>query len=152
MNIFYNPKVETPRLPSFGIDLDDEKDPATVFGNIPQQDDDRSKANDESNNPERWSLTGYIYRIFNTVRFYYDKDFLIKNMFFRKGIGTIPMKGYNWLNFFLSKKSKQEMFVLGAKAATEFLIQFNWEEYKTARKDMHAELIKNQPPKNLSSN
>jgi hypothetical protein len=32
INIFYNPKVDKPRLPSFGIDLNDEKYPADVFG------------------------------------------------------------------------------------------------------------------------
>ena len=147
MNIFYNPKVDVPRLPSFGIDLDDEKDPATVSGDKLQTGNDKTQTNDEGNDAEQWSLTGYIYRIFNTVRFYYDKDFLIKNMFFRKGIGTIPMKGYNWLNFFLDKKSKQEMFVLGAKAATEFLLNFNWEDYKAARKDMQDKLTTNQSSK-----
>jgi hypothetical protein len=49
------------------------------------------------------ALPGYISRLFNTVRFYYDKDFLIKNAFYKQGIGCIPLKGYNWLNFFLDK-------------------------------------------------
>lgn len=141
INIFYNPKVDVPRLPSFGIDLDDEKDPAAVFGDKAKDAaDDKNKTDDEGYKAESWSITGYIYRIFNTVRFYYDKDFLIKNVFFKKGIGSIPLKGYNWLNFFLNKQSKQEMFVLGAKSATEFLIHFNWEEYKTARKEMQEKL------------
>ncbi len=153
MNIFYNPKVDVPRLPSFGIDLDDEKDPAAVFGDKAKDaTDDKNKTDDEGYKAESWSITGYIYRIFNTVRFYYDKDFLIKNIFFKKGIGTIPLKGYNWLNFFLDKQAKQEMFVLGAKTATEFLIDFNWPEYKDARKDMNNKLKQVQTPVTNNSN
>ena len=90
---------------------------------------------------EKWGFGGYLYRIFNTVRFYYDKDFLLKNTFFKQGIGVIPLKGYGWLNFFLDDKAKQQMFVLGAKAATKFLLEdFNWQEYKQARVVMQNKL------------
>ena len=143
INIFYNPKVDKPRLPSFGIDLNDEKYPGDVFGEpwkiTPPNE---SNMDDEGNNAESWSLTGYISRLFNTVRFYYDKDFLIKNAFYKQGIGCIPLKGYNWLNFFLDKKSKQEMFVLGAKTATAFLLEFKWSDYKDARMQMQKDLTK----------
>ncbi|HET7119437.1 MAG TPA: patatin-like phospholipase family protein [Hanamia sp.] len=122
INIFYNPKVVVPRLPSFGIDLDD------------------SKPEDKSTNAIDWTIMGYLGRMFNTIRDYYDKDFLLKNKFFEKGIGKIPLSGYNWLNFFLSDKDKINMFVLGAKAATQFLIDFNWENYKNDREKMHAKL------------
>ena len=57
------------RLPSFGINLDD------------------SKPDDQKNNASEWSITGYLGRIFNTIRFYYDKDFLLKNRMYEKGIG-----------------------------------------------------------------
>lgn len=141
INIFYNPKVDVPRLPSFGIDLDDEKDPGDVYGEewrqMPATD---SHTNDESEDSENWSLTGYIYRLFNTVRFYYDKDFLIKNRFYKKGIGSIPLKGFNWLNFFLNDEEKKKMFVLGAKTATAFLLNFDWQEYKAGRKEMQVKL------------
>ncbi len=123
INIFYNPKVVVPRLPSFGIDLDD------------------SKPEDKSPNAIHWTIMGYLGRMFNTIRDYYDKDFLLKNKFFEKGIGKIPLSGYNWLNFFLSDKDKINMFVLGAKAATGFLIDFNWDDYKNDRKKMQAKLV-----------
>ena len=45
---------------------------------------DESTVNDQGKHAENWSLTGYIYRLFGTVRSYYDKDFLIKNSFFKK--------------------------------------------------------------------
>ena len=126
INIFYNPNVVVPRLPSFGIDLDD------------------SKPQDKSTNAINWTIMGYLGRIFNTIRDYYDKDFLIKNKFFEKGIGKIPLSDYNWLNFFLSDKDKINMFVLGAKAATQFLIDFNWDDYKNKRVVMHAKLEEKQ--------
>jgi NTE family protein len=128
INLFYNPKVITPRLPSFGIDLDD------------------SKPGDTGMHAEGWSLLGYFGRIFNTIRFYYDKDFLIKNKVFKKGIGTIHLQGYNWLNFFLTDEDKINMFAKGAEAATHFLKHFNWEKYKTARTEMKHKLIKEQIP------
>jgi NTE family protein len=122
INLFYNPKVAHPRLPSFGIDLND------------------GDAADAGMNAESWSLAGYAGRMFNTIRFYYDKDFLLKNKVYQKGIGTIPLAGYNWLNFFLKDEDKIDMFVRGAKAATEFLISFDWEDYKNDREAMRQEL------------
>jgi NTE family protein len=59
---------------------------------------------------------------------------------YQKGIGTIPLAGYNWLNFFLKDEDKIDMFVRGAKAATEFLISFDWEDYKNDREAMRQEL------------
>jgi NTE family protein len=122
INIFYNPKVITPRLPSFGIDLDD------------------SKPDDADKNATAWSLFGYFGRMFNTIRFYYDKDFLLKNKVYEKGIGKIPLSGYNWLNFFLSDSDKIDMFVRGVKSATQFLIEFDWDAYKNDRATMQVTL------------
>lgn len=128
INIFYNPKVITPRLPSFGIDLDD------------------SKPDNTSKNATSWDLLGYFGRMFNTIRYYYDKDFLLKNKVYEKGIGKIPLAGYNWLNFFLSDQDKIDMFVLGAKAATKFLMEFDWEDYKNNRTIMQMTLNKEKLP------
>ncbi len=122
INIFYNPKIVVPRVPSFGIDLDDTKPVETT------------------KRATNWSFVGYFGRMFNTIRFYYDKDFLLKNKVFEKGIGKIPLSQYNWLNFFLSDKDKIDMFVLGAKAATDFLLKFDWDTYKNKRTIMQVTL------------
>ena len=147
INIFYNPDVMVPRLPSFGIDLDDTKLPedCKISATVEEREVDESAKKDESRRPEDWSFGGYFYRMFNTARFYYDKDFLIKNAFYKKGIGTISLGGYNWLNFFLKDEDKIRMFVLGAKAATTFLENFNWDEYKNERNKMQQTLQKIHP-------
>ena len=118
INIFYNPKVITPRLPSFGIDLDD------------------STPEDDTKNASSWTLLGYFGRMFNTIRYYYDKDFLLKNKVYEKGIGKVPLSDFNWLNFFLSDQDKINMFVRGARAATDFLKGFDWDSYKNNRIEM----------------
>ncbi|MEZ2443310.1 patatin-like phospholipase family protein [Chitinophaga sp. RCC_12] len=126
ISIFFNPNVTVPRLPSFGIDLDD------------------SKPADKQENAFSWSLTGYFGRMFNTIRNYYDKDFLLKNEVYQRGVGKVDLSSdqYNWLNFFLSDKDKIDMFVLGAKAACEFLRNFDWETYKNDRTDLQIQLKK----------
>ncbi len=126
INIFYNPKIMIPRLPAFGIDLDD------------------SLPADKTKTATSWTLGGYMGRMFNTIRSYYDKDFLLQNKMFSKGIGKIHLSKFNWLNFFMKPEEKIEMFVLGAQAACEFLKNFNWEEYKNNRMEMHIELNKHK--------
>ncbi|PZF74361.1 patatin-like phospholipase family protein [Taibaiella soli] len=117
INLFYNKDVNLPRLPTFGIDLDD------------------SKPQDKNNQPDDWSFTGYVGRMFNTVRFYYDKDFSLKNKMMNLGVGKVPVSEYNWLNFFLNNEQKIDLFAKGAEAATQFLESFDWEEYKGKRQD-----------------
>ena len=116
-SIFYKPNIEKARLPTFGIDLDDSTMP------------------NKSEDPANWSLDGYLGRMFNTIRYYYDKDFLLKNKVFEKGIGKIPLSGFNWLNFFIKDEEKKEMFARGAEAATCFLMKFDWGKYMSDRDD-----------------
>jgi NTE family protein len=130
INIFYNPKVIEPRLPSWGIDLDDT--------------DPNEKTDEKENVP--WSLTSYLGRLFNTIRYYYDKDFLIKNNVFKKGIGKIPLSEFNWLNFFISDQEKLKMFIRGAQSATSFLLTFDWPSYQQQRTQMQMILNEKQKP------
>jgi NTE family protein len=130
ISIFYNPNVVVPRMPTFGIDLDDEKP--------------KTKTNETTST--KMSLGGYMYRMFNTVRFYYDKDFLLKNDLYKKGIGRIKVFDFNWLNFSISDEEKIGLFVRGAQAAGEFLLgsakqsAFNWQEYKAQREVVHEKI------------
>lgn len=115
INLFFNKNVREPRLPTFGIDLDD------------------STPEDKQDVPENWSLGGYLGRMFNTVRFYYDKAFSLKNRVMYKGVGKVGVAEYNWLNFFLTNEQKLDLFAKGAEAAKTFLDGFDWEEYKRER-------------------
>jgi NTE family protein len=127
INIFYNPKVVEPRLPSWGIDLDDS--------------DPNKKTTKTDAVP--WSFTIYLGKLFNTIRYYYDKDFLIKNNVFKKGIGKISLYEFNWLNFFISDQEKLKMFIRGAEAARDFLMGFDWPKYQQERIQMKITLDEN---------
>ncbi|WP_119080835.1 patatin-like phospholipase family protein [Chitinophaga alhagiae] len=121
INILYNPEVTIPRLPTLGIELNDA-----------------TPADNTLNQADNLGLADYLGKLFNTVRYYYDKDFLLKNSLFRKGIGVIDVHAYNWLDFNIPSDKQRELFVLGAQAAGKFLLEdFNWEEYKTARIVVH---------------
>lgn len=116
LNIFYNPRITIPRMPSFGIDLDDS---------LPQV--------DRGANSHKWELGSFMGKMLNTMRGYYDKDFVLKNKVYERGVGSVKLNEFNWLNFFLTDQDKIAMFVKGAKAATQFLENFDWEEYKKER-------------------
>ena len=96
-----------------------------------------------------WSLTSYLGRLFNTIRYYYDKDFLIKNNVFKKGIGKISLSEFNWLNFFISDPEKLKMFIRGAQSATNFLLNFDWPSYQKERTQMQIILNEKQKPEDV---
>ncbi|HMG16511.1 MAG TPA: patatin-like phospholipase family protein, partial [Saprospiraceae bacterium] len=99
ISIFFDPIIVIPRLPTFGINLDD------------------STKDENAEDPENWSTGSYAGRLINTMRSNYDKDFLLKNAVYSKGIGSIKLSNYNWLNFFLTKDEKLAMLIEGAKSA-----------------------------------
>ena len=105
---------------------------------------DDTKPDERYKHATRWSLSRVLCpHVQYHIWYYYDKDFLLKNNVFEKsGIGKIPLADYNWLNFFLSDQDKIDMFVLGAKAATKFLLEFEWETYKNDRTTMQVTLNK----------
>jgi len=128
ISLFFNPKLSVPRLPTFGIDLDD------------------SFETDEEKDSGLWGLQAYLGRMLGTLRGYYDKDFLLQNKAYEKGIGKVRLgKEFNWLNFFLTEEEKKALFVRGAEAATEFLLNFNWEAYKEEQSAMRKEVSKTKP-------
>ena len=66
---------------------------------------------------------------------------------YEKGIGKIPLSDYNWLNFFLSNQDNIDMYILGVKTATKFLIEFDWDAYKNDRTTMQVILNSNKESK-----
>jgi NTE family protein len=43
---------------------------------------------------------------------------------------------HNWLNFSMSNDDKLDLFAIGAEAAADFLGTFDWENYKSIRRDL----------------
>jgi predicted acylesterase/phospholipase RssA len=118
-SLFHKPKVKQSRIPTFGIRLYDST----------------------TQTPNGYkSIGSYIWSIFNTTRYYFDKDFLIKNKYYEKCICEIDLKEFNWLNFFLSEKEKLEMFKKGVDEACKFLKNFDWEQFKKERDKGIAEI------------
>ncbi len=113
INVFYNPQYPVPRMPTFGIRLQD--------GII--------DAANRSNN----SFINYIASLFATIRFNFDRDFITKNRAYNLGVKNIDVQEHNWLNFFMKDEEKIQLFRKGALAASEFLKDFDWENYKTER-------------------
>lgn len=100
INVFYNPAIPVPRKPTFGIKLeyDDETTPKGIK-----------------------SLTGFGGKLISTMRFFYDREFIIKHDMYQKTVRSIDTGKIHWLNFNLSDQEKVELFYRGALAATLFL-------------------------------
>ena len=130
INVFYNPNYPVPRMPTFGIRLQD--------GVL------------DSNSATDKTFTGYLASMFNTIRFNFDRDFITKNRAYNKGVKSIDVQNHSWLNFFMEDGEKIRLFEKGARSAANFLKTFNWEEYKTERlKNFEMGVEKFKDPNNL---
>ncbi len=113
INVFYNAQYPVPRMPTFGIRLQDgildaaDRNPGSFFS--------------------------YIASLFATIRFNFDRDFITRNRAYTMGVKSIDVSEHSWLNFFMQDREKIELFRKGAAAASEFLKSFDWEKYKTER-------------------
>jgi NTE family protein len=113
IDVFHNRKI-VPRLPTFGVKLGDDRHEVSLVHNIPK----------------------FLMSIFNSARHVLDYQFLLTNPDYEKLITKIDTGEHNWLNFSMSDKDKLDLFKRGAKAASEFLDKFNWEEYKKIREEL----------------
>ena len=100
INVFYNASMPIPRKPTFGIKLQYEPDI-------------------ESRTIR--TLSEYAGSLINTMRFFYDRDFALKQDVYRKTVRSIDTGNVHWLNFNLTDAEKLELFFRGALAATIFL-------------------------------
>lgn len=122
INVFHNPNVRVPRLPTIGV---------------------RFGTGTSSYNKNIFKgLPNFFEAIFSTVRFHFDKDFLVKNNFYDKYVARIDIRDFNWLNFGLSNEEKVNLFIKGAEAARNFLLTFDWDKYKAERTRLFDELNK----------
>ena len=117
INVFNPTKASTPRLPTLGVRLQD---------------------NDFADSKSVQSLGGIISSIINTMRAYYDKDFLITHPQYERCLADIDVRGINWLDFNLKPAEQVELFRRGAQGAKDFLLSFDWEQYKQEQEALNA--------------
>ncbi|MBB6370014.1 patatin-like phospholipase family protein [Chryseobacterium shigense] len=100
INVFYSNTHFIPTRPTFGIKLEYDND-------------DLYKLID---NETKLALS-----MISTMRYFYDRDFLIKNSNFKKTVRSVDTGDISWLNFNPSRNEKIELFYRGALAAAIFL-------------------------------
>lgn len=75
----------------------------------------------------------YLGGLFNASRHAADYDFIARNPDYRRLVAYIPTGKHNWLDFFMGTDAKVELFRFGVETAVEFLVKFQWEDYKNVR-------------------
>jgi NTE family protein len=123
IDIFHERDIILPRLPVFGVRLNDIN-PKKI-----------NKPFVATNLPKFFkSLPTYAGQIIDTIRSFNDNSFLMKYSFYNKyAIAEVNCYPSNWLNFEMSETEKKELFNKGFCAAIEFLKKFDWNEYKKDR-------------------
>ena len=130
---FHRNDIAAPRFPTFGILLT-EREVAKSAGKITDE-QEKNKEMKEAKELKNITLMSYILSFISTFRNFYDNDFLLSNEEINLRVETVNTKGYNWLDFWMKESTKQSLFNEGAKAAIRQLEKFNWEEYKTLRRN-----------------
>jgi NTE family protein len=100
INVFNNPNIPLPRKPTIGIKLG---------------------YNDQSSSDHIANLLQFTGSLVSTMRFFYDRDFLLKNEIYRRTVRSVDTGNISWLNFNLNNQQKLELFFRGALTATIFL-------------------------------
>ena len=106
----------TPSMPTFGVKLGiDRCTPKIVYSPL--------------------NLGG---QIFNTSRHLHDYEFLISHPDYRMLVSYIRTDEtkVNWLDFNMNDEDKKKLFLAGMQTAYEFLMKFNWIEYKKTRAEL----------------
>ena len=103
-----------PRAPTFGVRLGIEREKPAYIGGI----------------------TSLAKAIFRSMQHILDYDFIANNQEYEKLISEIDTGRHYWLNFNLSDEAKKELFAKGVETASDFLTNFNWNEYKDIRRGM----------------
>lgn len=120
IDLFHADEVFYPRMPLFGVQLTSDSDMLSEKGKT----------------SEEIIKTPFSYagNIISTLKGFNDKTFLTKHSFYKLySIQTVNCGTSSWLNFFMKKEEKEELFNRGFQAALDFLNQFDWKKYKYER-------------------
>jgi NTE family protein len=109
IDVFHAPGV--PAAPTFGVKLGTDR---------------------EKPNPVKRPLQ-LLGAVFNSARHTLDYEFIRRNPDYRHLVAWIPTGSHNWLNFFMKRKDKVDLFRRGVETAVDFLLDFDWEAYKARR-------------------
>lgn len=120
IDLFHSADIFYPRMPLFGVQLTSDSDILSEKGKTSEQ--------------ILKSPLSFAGNIISTLKGFNDKTFLTKHTFYHLfSIQTVNCGTSNWLNFFMQKEEKEELFNRGFQAALEFLNHFDWEKYKYER-------------------
>lgn len=120
IDLFHASDIFYPRMPLFGVQLTSDSDILSEKG----------KTSEEILKTP-FSFAG---NIISTLRGFNDKSFLTKHTFYHLySIQTVNCGKSSWLNFFMKREEKEDLFNRGFRAALDFLNQFDWEKYKCER-------------------
>ncbi len=121
IDLFHDPDIFYPRMPLFGVQLTSDPDILS---------EKRGKTSEEILK----SPVTFAGNIIDTLRGFNDKSFLTKHTFYHLfSIQAVNCGNSNWLNFFMKKEEKEDLFNRGFQAALDFLNGFDWEQYKCER-------------------
>lgn len=120
IDLFHSADIFYPRTPLFGVQLTSDSDLLSEKGKT-----------SEEILKSPFSFGG---NIISTLKGFNDKTFLTKHTFYHLfSIQTVNCGTSSWLNFFMKRNEKEELFNRGFSAALDFLHQFDWQKYKCER-------------------
>lgn len=120
IDLFHATDIFYPRMPLFGVQLTSDSDIISEKG--------------KTSSEILKSPLSFAGNIISTLKGFNDKTFLTKHTFYHLfSIQTVNCGTSNWLNFFMKKEEKEELFNRGFVAALDFLNNFDWEKYKYER-------------------
>lgn len=120
IDLFHMNDIFYPRLPLFGVQLTSDSE---ILG-------EKAKTSGEIMK----TPLSYAGNIIGTLKGFNDKSFLTKYSFYNLfSIKTVNCGTSSWLNFFMKREEKEQLFNAGFLAALDFLNQFDWEKYKCER-------------------
>ncbi len=120
IDLFHATDIFYPRMPLFGVQLTSDSDILAEKGKTSAE--------------ILKSPLSFAGNIISTLKGFNDKTFLTKHTFYHLfSIQTVNCGTSNWLNFFMKKDEKEDLFNRGFAAALDFLNNFDWEKYKYER-------------------
>lgn len=120
IDLFHATDIFYPRMPLFGVQLTSDSDLLSEKGKTASQ--------------VLKSPLSYAGNIISTLKGFNDKTFLTKHTFYHLfSIQTVNCGSSSWLNFFMKRDEKEELFNRGFQAALDFLNNFEWDQYKCER-------------------